>query len=38
MRTMTMEEIAALPVGDLLAPASVLFCWATWPSVIARPP
>ena len=31
--TMSMDDIAALPVGDLLAPAGVLFCWATWPLI-----
>lgn len=30
-RTMSMEEIGALPVGDLLAPSGVLFMWCTWP-------
>lgn len=30
-QTMSMEDIARLPVGDLLAPAGVLFCWCTWP-------
>lgn len=29
--TMSMDDIAALPVGDLLAPAGVLFLWCTWP-------
>ena len=30
--TMTMEEIAALPVSDLAADDCALFCWACWPS------
>jgi N6-adenosine-specific RNA methylase IME4 len=29
--TMTMDDIARLPVGDLLAPSGVLFMWGTWP-------
>lgn len=29
--TMSVEELCALPVKDLLAPESVLFCWATFP-------
>ena len=29
--TMSMDAIAALPVGDLLAPGGVLFLWCTWP-------
>ena len=29
--TMSMDAIAALPVGDLLAPSGVLFLWCTWP-------
>lgn len=33
--TMSMEQICALPVGDLLAPSGVLFMWCTWP-LIAR--
>jgi N6-adenosine-specific RNA methylase IME4 len=32
-QTMTMDDIARLPVGDILAPAGVLFCWATWPLI-----
>jgi N6-adenosine-specific RNA methylase IME4 len=32
-RTMTMEEIGELPIGDLLAPAGVIFMWATWPLI-----
>lgn len=31
--TMTMDEIAALPVADLAAPDCVLFMWACWPSL-----
>lgn len=29
--TMTIAELAALPVGDLAAPDAVLLLWATWP-------
>ena len=32
-RTMSLDEIADLPVGDLLAPAGVLFLWCTWPLI-----
>ena len=31
--TMSMEEIAALPVADLAADDCVLFMWACWPSL-----
>ena len=31
--TMTMADIAALRIGDLLAPGGVLFLWCTWPLV-----
>jgi N6-adenosine-specific RNA methylase IME4 len=31
--TMTIDEIAALPVADLCAHSSVLFMWATWPTL-----
>lgn len=31
--TMTMDEIAALPVAQLAAPDCVLFMWACWPSL-----
>ena len=31
--TMTMEQIRALPIGDLLAPRGVLFLWCTWPLI-----
>lgn len=31
--TMTREELAALPVGDLAASNSVLFLWACWPTI-----
>jgi len=31
--TMTMREIARLPVDDLAAPDCVLFMWACWPSI-----
>lgn len=30
---MPLDEIAALPVGDLLAPGGVLVMWCTWPLV-----
>ncbi|MGV8123119.1 MAG: MT-A70 family methyltransferase [Candidatus Xenobiia bacterium LiM19] len=30
---MTIDEIAALPVGDLAADNSALFMWATWPQL-----
>lgn len=29
--TMTLDEIAALPVADLLAPGGVVWLWGTWP-------
>lgn len=32
-KTMPMDEIAALRVGDLLAPAGVLWLWCTWPLI-----
>lgn len=32
-QTMSFEEIEALRVGDLLAPAGVLFLWCTWPLI-----
>ncbi len=32
-RTMGWPDIEALPVGDLLAPAGVLFLWCTWPLI-----
>ena len=31
--TMSMDDIAALPVADLAAPDCVLFMWACWPSL-----
>lgn len=31
--TMTVEDIAALPVGDLLAPGGIVILWSTWPLV-----
>lgn len=31
--TMSFDEIRALPVGDLLTPAGVLFLWCTWPLI-----
>lgn len=30
-RTMSIDEIAGLPVSDLAATDCVLFCWVTWP-------
>ncbi|HEY1309888.1 MAG TPA: MT-A70 family methyltransferase [Pseudolabrys sp.] len=32
-QTMSLDDIAALPIGDLLAPGGALICWATWPLV-----
>ena len=32
-RTMTIDDIAALPVGDLIAPNGVLFLWGAWPLI-----
>jgi N6-adenosine-specific RNA methylase IME4 len=32
-QTMTMRQIARLPVDDLAAPDCVLFLWACWPSI-----
>ncbi len=32
-RTMSMEAIEALRIGDLLAPGGVLFLWCTWPLI-----
>lgn len=32
-QTMSMEEIAALPVGDLFGDGGILMCWATWPLI-----
>lgn len=31
--TMPLDEIAALPVGDLLAPGGICIMWCTWPLV-----
>lgn len=31
--TMTMGDLAALPVAELAAPDCVLFCWVCWPSL-----
>jgi N6-adenosine-specific RNA methylase IME4 len=33
-RTMPAEEIAAMPVGDLVAQDAVLFLWMTWPQLL----
>jgi N6-adenosine-specific RNA methylase IME4 len=35
--TMTMDEIAALPVGELAADDCVLFMWVCWPTLLAVP-
>jgi N6-adenosine-specific RNA methylase IME4 len=32
-QTMTMADIAALRVGDLLAPSGAVIMWATWPLI-----
>lgn len=32
-KTMDMDEIAALPVGELAAKDCALFCWACWPTI-----
>ncbi|TFF20798.1 DNA methyltransferase [Jiella endophytica] len=32
-QTMTMEEIAATRIGDLLAPSGLLVMWCTWPLI-----
>ena len=32
-QTMTIEQIAALPVGHLLRAGGVLWCWCTWPKI-----
>lgn len=32
-RTMSLDAIAALPMGQLLAPGGVIFLWCTWPLV-----
>lgn len=31
--TMTIDDIAALPVSELAAPDCVLFIWVTWPTI-----
>lgn len=33
-RTMSLEEIRALPVARIAAPTSVLFLWGTWPKLL----
>lgn len=33
--TMTLDQVAALPVGDLLAPGGAVIAWLTWPLVAA---
>ena len=33
LHTMTREDIAALPVGDLAADDCVLFLWSCWPTI-----
>lgn len=37
-RCMPVEDIAALPVGILAAPDSVLFLWCTWPLLLGTDP
>lgn len=32
-KTMTLEQVAALPVADLLRDRGVLWCWCTWPRI-----
>jgi N6-adenosine-specific RNA methylase IME4 len=32
-KVMTLDDIAALPVGDLLAPGGMVIMWTTWPLV-----
>jgi N6-adenosine-specific RNA methylase IME4 len=32
-QTMQLEEMAALPVGELAAPDCILFMWAVWPKL-----
>jgi N6-adenosine-specific RNA methylase IME4 len=32
--TMSMQQLAALPVKDLAAENCVLFCWVTWPTLL----
>ena len=32
-QTMSMADIAALRIGDLLAPGGVMFLWCTWPLI-----
>ena len=32
-KTMSIEELCALPVADLAAPDSALFLWATFPQL-----
>ncbi|MBB3996895.1 MT-A70 family methyltransferase [Aureimonas pseudogalii] len=34
--TMSMADIAAMPVGDLLAPGGMLIMWGTWPLIEAQ--
>jgi N6-adenosine-specific RNA methylase IME4 len=31
--TMSMDDIASLPVGDLVCAGGVLWCWCTWPLI-----
>lgn len=31
--TMSFEDLAALPIGEVAAPDCVLFCWVTWPTL-----
>lgn len=34
-QTMSIDEIAALPVGDLVAPGGIVIMWCTWPLIAA---
>lgn len=36
--TMTIEDICALPIGDLFGPNGVLFLWVTWPILLTQAP
>ena len=37
-RTMTLPEIAALPVGDLCSDGGLIFMWCTWPLIHEQAP
>lgn len=34
-RTMRLDALMALPVGDIASPNAALFLWATWPNLLA---